>query len=256
MNKFNLVKQVIGDQEVELIEFYDEHVYKIGDTYFPSISKKLSIIDKGYGFHQWERQVGMQANQIMEDAADAGNRIHNAIEMALIGSDIAADDSIFNFKRQDWYKFTQWATWWDYYGFKPLAIEQIVYDSELGTAGKLDCIAERDGKVYVMDWKTGGIYDSYYEQVLFYKDSAVKLGLIPEDAIACLINVGSSHKKIDDKKLQGVGVGVTIIDDADTRPKLLSSIKSWDLRNPDWKPPTLVYPRQVRVKNVLKEGKE
>lgn len=251
MKKYNVIEQEFNGQKVELIEFYDEHVYKIGDKYYPSISKKLSIIDKGYGFHTWERQVGLQADEIMTRAAESGTKVHNAIESALMGNDIKADDPEYNFTKQEWVKFLQWATWWNHYGFKPLKIEQIVWSEILQTAGKLDCIAEREGKVYVFDWKTGGIYDSYYEQVLFYKSCAAKLGLCPEESIPCLVNVGSSHKKIDEKKLQGVGVGVYEIDPLETSPKLNSSIIAWNVRNQDWTPLTLQYPISVKINNVL-----
>lgn len=251
MKKYNVVEQEVNGQLVELIEFYDEHTYKIGDKYLPSISKKLGIIDKGYGFHQWERQVGMNADEIMNRASESGTKLHNAIESALIGNEINADDPEYNFTREEWIKFLKFTEWWNYYGFKPLKLEQIVWDEELGTAGKLDCIAERDGKVYVIDWKSGGIYDSYHEQVLFYKRSAVKLGLCPDDAIPMLVQIGTSHKKIDEKKLQGVGIGCYQIDEEDVLPKLLSSITAWDLRNKDWEAPILTYPIKAKLNNVL-----
>lgn len=251
MKKYNVVEQEVNGHKVELIEFYDEHTYKIGDKYYPSISKKLGIIDKGYGFHQWERQVGLQADIIMNRASESGTKIHNAIESALMGNEIKADDPEYNFTKEEWVKFLAWANWWNYYGFKVLKLEQIVWDEELGTAGKLDCIAEREGKTYTFDWKTGGIYDSYYEQVLFYNNSAIKLGLCPADSIPALVQIGSSHRKFDDKKLQGISVGVSIVDIEDTLPKLKSSIVAWDLRNKDWEVPTLTYPITIKLNNVL-----
>lgn len=272
MKKYQVTSQEINGQIVDLIEFYDEHTYKIVDKYYPSISKKLGIIDKGYGYHQWERQVGLNADILMNRASESGTKIHNAIESALLGNEIKADDPEYNFTKEEWVKFLAFCEWWNFYGFKVLKLEQIVWDEELGTAGKLDCIAYRDivltdkkGEpikddngyviedriIYVFDWKTGGIYDSYHEQVLFYKHCAVKLGLCPEDSIPALVEIGSSHRKFDDKKLQGIKVGVHIVDQDDTMPKLISSITAWDLRNKDWQPPILQYPITVKLNNVL-----
>ena len=251
MKKYQVTSQEINGQIVDLIEFYDEHTYKIVDKYYPSISKKLGIIDKGYGYHQWERQVGLNADILMNRASESGTKIHNAIESALLGNEIKADDLEYNFTKEEWVKFLAFCEWWNFYGFKVLKLEQIVWDETLGTAGKLDCIAEREGKVYVFDWKTGGIYDSYHEQVLFYKHCAVKLGLCPEDSIPALVEIGSSHRKFDDKKLQGIKVGVHMVDQEDTMPKLISSITAWDLRNKNWQPPILQYPITVKLNNVL-----
>jgi len=253
MKKYSLVEQEVNGEKVELIEFYDEHTYKVADKYYPSISKKLGIIDKGYGFHQWERQVGMQADEIMARAAESGTKIHNAIEYILLGNDLEADDQNFNFTLQEWKKVLSFVEWWNYYGFKPLYIEQIVYDLDLETAGKLDLIAEREGMQYVIDFKTGNdLYDSYNQQVQFYKNCSVKLGLVKEDAIPMLVHIGSKHKKIDEKKLQGVNVGCSVIEQEIANKKLSVAISAWDLHNQDWKAPTLIYPKQIKLNNVLK----
>lgn len=248
---YKVYKQTVNGQEVELVEYLDEHWYKIGDQYYPSISKKLGIIDKGYGFIKWNQQVGMNAPLILEEASERGNLIHNAIESNLMGNEVTCEQ----FKRKaDWEDFNLWADWWDYYGFKPKFIEQIVWDDELRTAGKLDCIAEREGKFYVFDWKSGNIYDSYYEQLLFYWNCSVKMGLVPKESEIYLVQIGSDHKKIDEKKLQGVGVGLKKVVPEEISELLASSLRAFDLRNPEIKPPHLVFPARRQVKNILKGG--
>lgn len=111
--------------------------------------------------------------EISAKALDIGSGVHNAIEVHLKGQSVEglleADPRLKPpFKAfLDWHKDT---------GFKFIATERKVC-SPLMFAGTLDGLAERNGKLWVIDFKTSkAIYDGYDMQASAYRQ-AVQNGL-------------------------------------------------------------------------------
>ena len=51
---------------------------------------------------------------------------------------------------------------------RPVALENVVYSRTLGCAGTFDAVMEIDGKLVIVDYKTGGVYDDHAIQLAAY----------------------------------------------------------------------------------------
>jgi hypothetical protein len=93
-----------------------------------------------------------------EKAADIGSIVHSMIDQHIKGEEFSIDDEIAELpvedkaKAKNWYlAFLKWES-----DTKPRWIknEQIVYSKKFGYVGTFDAIAEIDGKIYLIDFKT------------------------------------------------------------------------------------------------------
>ena len=123
--------------------------YSVGDERFPSVttvigySKKKSIME-------WRNRVGEEkANAISKRASTRGNKTHKLAELYLLNESITKykDDAM---------------SMGMFYQIKPYldrinnihALEAPLYSKMLRLAGRVDCIAEYDGELAIIDFKT------------------------------------------------------------------------------------------------------
>jgi genome maintenance exonuclease 1 len=134
--------------KLERVTFEDgSRLYKTptGRAY-PSVTT-VTGLHKKQAIMEWRKRVGEeQANKISSTAARRGTRIHTLCEKYLLGEH--AEPDIFD--QEMWSKF------------RPLldridnihALETPLYSDHLEVAGTVDCIAEYEGKLSVVDFKT------------------------------------------------------------------------------------------------------
>lgn len=121
--------------------------YAVEDKHFPSITTVLGAIPKP-GLIAWRKNVGEEAAKWeMNRAARRGSATHTLVEQYLKGETPAIRDvlplGMFRL-------------------LKPYldqvdnihCLEQIMYSKKLTVAGQVDCIAEYNGKLSVIDFKT------------------------------------------------------------------------------------------------------
>ncbi len=121
--------------------------YAVEDKHFPSITTVLGAIPKP-GLIAWRKNVGEEAAKWeMNRAARRGSATHTLVEQYLKGETPAIRDvlplGMFRL-------------------LKPYldqvdnihALEKIMYSKKLTVAGQVDCIAEYNGKLSVIDFKT------------------------------------------------------------------------------------------------------
>jgi len=151
--------------EVKMIEFFDEHWYKVylpddKVDYYPSTTTKLSIIDKK-GLLRWYASLGeREARKRMTEAADRGSRIHHAAQIMAMGGCVIYQpiqhpnydgDELFKLKKQyhDLYILEHqdemldvWKIQKFFEKVNPLIIgtEIIVYSTKYREAGTIDLI--------------------------------------------------------------------------------------------------------------------
>ena len=113
---------------------------------YPSVTNVVSAFGKE-GLAEWRKRVGEEeANKITARAAKRGTAIHTLCEHYLLGKDPQPD-------------------WWDldvFNSMRPLldridnihCLETSLFSHHLEVAGTVDCIAEFDGKLSVIDFKT------------------------------------------------------------------------------------------------------
>jgi len=170
---------------------------------FPSITTVLGdTADKSH-FFEWRKRVGEEkANAISRAAASRGTSMHKLCERYLLNEDVMAemphDDEFADITEGDWT-----AGQLMFRHIKPAldrmdnirVLEGRLFSKALGVAGTVDCIAEIDGKLSVIDFKTSrrmkykdGIED-YFLQGCFYFSAYYEMtGELPKQ-VAILISV-------------------------------------------------------------------
>ena len=121
--------------------------YAVEDKHYPSITTVLGAIPKP-GLIKWRKSVGEEAARWeMNRAARRGSATHTLVEQYLKGE----TPSIRDVLHLGMFRL-----------LKPYldqvdnihALEQIMYSNKLTVAGQVDCIAEYNGKLSVIDFKT------------------------------------------------------------------------------------------------------
>jgi hypothetical protein len=137
--------------EMEAVTTEEGRVYKTPEGVdLPSITTVLSILSRD-SIEAWKKKVGVEeANKISHRAATRGTAVHEIIEKYLDNKEDYRDgytpDIIESF-----------------IALKPIldgkigriyAQEAPLYSNHLGVAGRVDCVAEFDGKLSIIDFKT------------------------------------------------------------------------------------------------------
>jgi genome maintenance exonuclease 1 len=137
---------------------------------YPSITTVLSAMDKS-GLLEWRKRVGEEeANRISTQAATRGTAVHKL-----------AEDYLNN--NEDWQKDHMPSNLFSFAQIKKILDERVnnvwmqetfLYSDRLKCAGQVDCIAEFDGELSIIDFKTSRKpkkaewIQNYFIQASFY----------------------------------------------------------------------------------------
>jgi len=99
-------------------------------------------------FTKWRKRVGVEeANKITKAATSRGTDMHTLVENYMLNKELPTvqplSEFLFKQAKPDLDKIDNIH-----------AIEQALFSKELGVAGTVDCIAEYDGELAVIDFKT------------------------------------------------------------------------------------------------------
>ena len=155
--------------------------YRVGDSLYPSVttvighSKKKAILE-------WRQKVGEEeANKVSKRASTRGNKCHKLCELYLENKSISqySDDPL---------------SMGLFYQIKPYldsidnihALEEPLSSSLLKMAGRVDCIAEYNGELAIIDFKTS----TKYKREEWIHDYAIMFqeltGLIPKKLVTII----------------------------------------------------------------------
>tara|TARA_B100000945_G_scaffold3363_1_gene2850 strand:- start:3445 stop:4116 length:672 start_codon:yes stop_codon:yes gene_type:complete len=122
-------------------------LYNVEGKKLVSITSVTSHFNKQV-FVEWRKRVGDdEANRITKRSTTRGTKVHTLIENHLLNKEVDPDtpgskmlflqakDSLANINNI-------------------YALEKSLYSTELGVAGTVDCIAEYDGELAIIDFKT------------------------------------------------------------------------------------------------------
>ena len=160
----------LGDIELKKKETPGCRLYELpnGD-WVPSITSVTSFYNREK-FIKWRKKVGEEkANQITRKATSRGTDFHEVAQDYLEG------------KSLDWESHLP-ASKFMFHSCKSIldridnihAIERTLFSEYLGVAGRVDCIAEFDGELAVIDFKTSEYIkpeewlENYFVQETFY----------------------------------------------------------------------------------------
>ena len=171
-----------------------------GNTY-PSVTSVTGLYNKKE-ILEWRKRVGeAEANRISTKASSRGTRVHKLCEDYLnneLNTDRYMPDSVGMFKSIQ--------PIIDQYVDNIYAIEAPLYSDHLKVAGRVDCIAEFDGKLSIIDFKTSSRQKSedkiqnYFMQCAAYAVMFEERTGIPVPRIAIVIAVDSDHPQVFVKK--------------------------------------------------------
>jgi len=137
--------------EIKQIKVDGVRHYETPDGTFISITSLL----KNYtpdGILSWRESVGDDvADYVMRTATTRGNKVHKLIENCL--SNKPETDLVGNYGELAARMFSQMIPALDKID-RIMALEQGLYSTNLGIAGRVDCIAEYDKELSVIDFKT------------------------------------------------------------------------------------------------------
>ncbi len=184
MKHFNHVHD-IDDLQVPTRQSIDgKRVYVTPDgNQYPSITTILGKQPKP-SLVEWRERVGdEEANRIMKEAAKIGTEVHELCERYLYNKTIISTDSesrrIFNRMRFILGNIDN-----------IVGLEIPVYSDKLRVAGTTDCVAEYNGKISVIDFKTSckpkreEWIEDYWIQAAFYAAAFYEMtGCISEQLV-------------------------------------------------------------------------
>jgi genome maintenance exonuclease 1 len=188
--------------EVIRIDGGRHRLYKVPNgNLYPSVTTVLGHLPNP-GLDAWKKRVGeTEAKRISKEATDRGTRIHGLAEDFLLGQPLQID----MFDHDMWNSL------------KPVmnkidnihALEGKLYSDKLKVAGTVDCIAEFDGRLSIIDFKTSkrpkdinNITD-YFVQATAYSVMFQELFDIAIPDLTIIIGVDDEQPQIFHQKRKG-----------------------------------------------------
>ncbi len=144
------VENHLGDLELDKKEVDGIRLYNLpnGD-WVPSITSVTSFYNREV-FRKWRKRVGdTEANRITKESTTRGTDYHEAAQAYLENKELDWN----NYLPLTQFMFKSSQPYLDKIG-KIHAIERTLYSEYLGLAGRVDCIAEYDGELAIIDFKT------------------------------------------------------------------------------------------------------
>jgi len=195
----------LGELELNKKETNGIRLYNLPDRqWVPSITSVTSFYNRQI-FIDWRKRVGIEeANRITKKATARGTDFHEAAQAYLENKEL------------NWENFLP-ATQFMFHHAKPYldkinnihAIERTLYSEFLGLAGRVDCIAEYEGELAVIDFKTSEKIkpekwlENYFVQEMFYASAYYELTGIPVKKLITLMVTPGGEVKVFDKRNKG-----------------------------------------------------
>ena len=154
--------KTIHNPEENQITFLDERFYfsKKTGNWYPSNTTILDIYPKGYGFYQWLKDVGNNADDVVKRAGEQGTHIHDAIEDFFAGKELKwkGKDGKENYTLNEWLMLLKFEEFYRTYKPKTIAVEEVLVSDELEFGTRVDYVCTIPmfpDDVWYIDWKSG-----------------------------------------------------------------------------------------------------
>lgn len=257
------MNHIFYNGDAKKIEVLDSRYYqsaKNKDVYYPGVTTILDVYYKGYGFYDWLKQVGYNADEILKKAADEGSMVHNMIDAFLKGETVkwANSSGGEGYPLNIWQMFCKFIEFMKAANPTVLAGEFSFCCEELRFGGTIDLICEIDGERWLIDHKTSNyIHKTHELQISAYATAWNVLN--PDHRIdRCGVLWLKALTRGEDKKgkqLQGYGWTLKEFDrpydDAFGIFKHAQAI--WEEENPNFKPKNLIYDSEFSLEKLKKE---
>jgi len=254
------MKKIIDGNQ---ITFLDERFYqspKDKNIYYPSVTTVLDAYPKGKGLTNWLKQVGYNADIIIEKAGQVGSNVHDAIDKYLNKEELnwmIGDETFYSL--EEWKMICKFVEFWKEYKPELIAHEYNVVSDKYKLGGTIDLVCKINGETWLIDYKTSNaIYPSHHLQIGAYSTMWNEIckpdspNVIQRYGIFWLKSKTRGPDK-DGKKIQGSG---WILKEPDmSYEKAFEYYENvrvlWNLEHPNPKPKFLTLPN--KLKNMSKE---
>jgi len=170
----------------------------------PSITSVTSFYNRQI-FINWRKKIGEEkANKITKAATSRGTDYHEAAQAYLENRELNWDHYMPATK----FMFHHATPYLDKIN-NIHAIERTLYSEYLGLAGRVDCIAEYEGELAVIDFKTSTKIkpekwlENYFVQEMFYAAAYYELTDIPVTKLITIMVTPNGEVKVFDKRNKG-----------------------------------------------------
>lgn len=253
------------NKEKKCVEMFDAHWYKVNDEYYPSVTSVLQCISKGYGYDEWQKSVGHNADIIVKKAQESGSKLHGAIEKQFLqGLELTPD----GFEEHEWIKMCNFANWYNDLGIQAEHVEVEVYSTNLKIAGTADLICkfpadkklcalleieiptDRNWIRVLIDWKSGNnIYSTSHLQVAAYVQMWNALN--PDEKVdgGAIVHIGATTKT--KKDYSNVGVKFEPVNIPKSTKLFKYTMGIYDGMGFRKNPPMLEYPMTLKINKEL-----
>ena len=195
----------LGDLELSKKETNGIRLYNLPDgRWVPSITSVTSFYNRQI-FIDWRKRIGEEkANAITRKATARGTDFHEAAQAYLENRDLVWEDYLPATK----FMFHHATPYLDKIN-NIHAIERTLYSEYLGLAGRVDCIAEYEGELAVIDFKTSEKIkpekwlENYFVQETFYAAAYYELTEIPVKKLITIMVTPGGDVKVFDKRNKG-----------------------------------------------------
>lgn len=216
-------------------------------NYLPSITTILSAYPKGPEYYMWLKKVGMDADEIRDDAGKRGSTVHHLTELYDEGQEVSLfnDFGGMNFTMSEWSMFEKYVAFSEKYKPENILMEQTIMCPSLGVAGTVDRIIELNGRKILIDIKTSSsIWESYWLQLAGYKKIVEKELQLQVDQVGVLWLNAKTRTEGKNGAIQGEGWQLAI---RDKKQEVIDwelfchTHVLWNFQNQDIKPKNLTY---------------
>ena len=196
----------LGDFELEANTIDGVRYYTLpSGKKAPSITSITSFYNRQI-FKNWREKVGEeQANKITKVATDRGTKFHDLVEKYLSNEDISSLKNVLPTTKARWIAAREALNNID----NIHALEKPLYSEYFGIAGRVDCIAEYEGELAVIDFKTSKKIkpekwlENYFVQETAYACMYFEMTGISVKKIVTLMVADNGDVKVYEKRNKG-----------------------------------------------------
>ena len=196
----------LGDFELEANTIDGVRYYTLpSGKKAPSITSITSFYNRQI-FKNWREKVGEeQANKITKVATDRGTKFHDLVEKYLLNEDINSLKNVLPTTKARWIAARDALNNID----NIHALEKPLYSEYFGIAGRVDCIAEYEGELAVIDFKTSKKIkperwlENYFVQETAYACMYYEMTGTPVKKIVTLMVADNGDVKVYEKRNKG-----------------------------------------------------
>ena len=196
----------LGDFELEANTIDGVRYYTLpSGKKAPSITSITSFYNR-QTFINWRKKVGEeQANKITKVATDRGTKFHDLVEKYLLNEDINSIKDVLPTTKARLIAAREALNRID----NIHALEKPLYSEYFGIAGRVDCIAEYDGELAIIDFKTSKKIkpekwlENYFVQETAYACMYFEMTGIAVDKIVTLMVADNGDVHVYEKRNKG-----------------------------------------------------